>query len=124
MEVKFTYGDESVINDGDICFYSEDSGNHMNHFADSVVQMEQRNGKMGFTTLFYTTDQGKSFVKLNNSPWIDIIGACFQKGSDPERRAHQFNKIGHMDTDSEKLNLEWINKNLTRDLYKEVLNSN
>lgn len=101
--------DNEKVQEGDICFYSEDSGDHKYHYADGIYEIIDVNGALTPIARVITNTNAIDFIQydeeLKNT--IDIKYYC----NKDSLIINDLTKIGSMPTNSDMLTKEYAMQN-------------
>lgn len=106
------YKDGSLVKENDIVFYSEDSGDHRFHYADSIGMIVKRQDDFKMKAFVITMDDAKSFQHYEEPEhnMVSLRYGC----ADKQNVLRDFTKIGEFPKDEKMLSAEYATSNYAR----------
>lgn len=115
-ENKYYYQNNIEVKENDIVFYSEDTGEHNFHYADSIGLIVRRENDLKMKAFVITMDEAKTFEDYEE-PEINMVSlkyGCENYNpfkSENSNKLINFTKIGEFPKDKSMLTAEYAQKN-------------
>lgn len=118
---EYFYKNGDRIQAGGICFYSESPGDSTYHYANSITEIVEDKGELSFRTLYFTQDDGLTFIRNTDLSLISLKHCTVSYFSD--NILQHFYKVGwSREAYSIEEDLKFFNKNFGRKNQKRKIN--